>query len=337
MSIGNAWRELARQHGERTAIIDDAGAWSYRQLASAHLSASATRCAASACEQGDRVALLVPDIREYLEADYGIMCGRAGAGAARSARDRAGSRRRCFGHAGARRWSPMPRSRKGGRSAREVEACAMSSSSAARTAGSTTRTLLARASDRPLPPADGDDLATLNFSGGTTGAPKAAMLRQRNLLAVGAQRHRRFRDHRGRPFPQCAPALADRAGHPDVASPGGRDGDPAAGFDPERLARAGRARPVPPARRWCRPSSCAASIICVRAMRGSRALQAIYVGGSRIPPDVFARALDLIGPRIGVLYGLTEAPVTCYLPPRALADEAPARGSCIGRSRAAGL
>jgi acyl-CoA synthetase (AMP-forming)/AMP-acid ligase II len=33
---------------------------------------------------------------------------------------------------------------------------------------------------------------------------------------------------------------------------------------------------------------------------------------------VFERALELIGPRIGVLYGLTEAPVTCYLPPRAL-------------------
>jgi len=50
-------------------------------------------------------------------------------------------------------------------------------------------------------------------------------------------------------------------------------------------------------------------------------LQAIYVGGSRIPPDTFARALDLIGAKIGVLYGLTEAPVTCYLPPRKLADE----------------
>jgi len=51
-------------------------------------------------------------------------------------------------------------------------------------------------------------------------------------------------------------------------------------------------------------------------------LQAIHVGGSRIPPAVFERALALIGPRIGVLYGLTEAPVTCYLPPRALEPEA---------------
>ena len=34
--------------------------------------------------------------------------------------------------------------------------------------------LLARASDQPPPEGDGDDLATFNFSGGTTGAPKAA-------------------------------------------------------------------------------------------------------------------------------------------------------------------
>jgi acyl-CoA synthetase (AMP-forming)/AMP-acid ligase II len=47
-------------------------------------------------------------------------------------------------------------------------------------------------------------------------------------------------------------------------------------------------------------------------------LQAIHVGGSRIPPVVFERTLEIIGPRIGVLYGLTEAPITCYLPPQAL-------------------
>ena len=33
---------------------------------------------------------------------------------------------------------------------------------------------------------------------------------------------------------------------------------------------------------------------------------------------MFERALDLLGPKIGVLYGLTEAPVTCYLPPQSL-------------------
>ena len=55
-------------------------------------------------------------------------------------------------------------------------------------------------------------------------------------------------------------------------------------------------------------------------------LEAIYVGGSRIPSAVFERALDLVGPRIGVLYGMTEAPICCYLPPQELAGEATAAG-----------
>jgi acyl-CoA synthetase (AMP-forming)/AMP-acid ligase II len=55
--------------------------------------------------------------------------------------------------------------------------------------------------------------------------------------------------------------------------------------------------------------------------RGLDTLEAIYVGGSRIPPAIFERALERIGPKIGVLYGLTEAPVTSYLPPRCLAPD----------------
>ncbi len=58
-------------------------------------------------------------------------------------------------------------------------------------------------------------------------------------------------------------------------------------------------------------------------------LQAIHVGGSRIPPAVFERALEMLGPRIGVLYGLTEAPVTCYLPPRQLDTDAERRSRLI--------
>ena len=68
-------------------------------------------------------------------------------------------------------------------------------------------------------------------------------------------------------------------------------------------------------------------------------LEAIYVGGSRIPPNVFERALDIFGPKIGVLYGLTEAPVTCYMPPRTLDAGAERRRLLdgIGRARAARL
>jgi len=63
-------------------------------------------------------------------------------------------------------------------------------------------------------------------------------------------------------------------------------------------------------------------------------LQAVYVGGSRISPATFERALDLMGPKIGVLYGLTEAPVTSYLPPQELAGTGEPRRrlmACVGR------
>ena len=61
----------------------------------------------------------------------------------------------------------------------------------------------------------------------------------------------------------------------------------------------------------------------LRAQDRMPKLEAIYVGGSRIPSTVFERALDLIGPRIGVLYGMTEAPICCYLPPQELARGRP--------------
>jgi acyl-CoA synthetase (AMP-forming)/AMP-acid ligase II len=47
-------------------------------------------------------------------------------------------------------------------------------------------TLLQKAVDAPLAAGDADDLAALNFSGGTTGAPKATTLRHRTLMTVAA-------------------------------------------------------------------------------------------------------------------------------------------------------
>ena len=72
MHIGVKWRELARDHADRPAIIDDLGTWSYRQL-HAHITRFGNALRGLGLRKGDRVALLVPDIREYLEADYGTM------------------------------------------------------------------------------------------------------------------------------------------------------------------------------------------------------------------------------------------------------------------------
>src|SRR5206468_1710216 len=61
-----------RDHADRTAIIDDRGALTYRQL-HARIVRFGNALRGLSLTKGDRVALLVPDCREYLEADYGIM------------------------------------------------------------------------------------------------------------------------------------------------------------------------------------------------------------------------------------------------------------------------
>lgn len=47
--------------------------------------------------------------------------------------------------------------------------------------------------------------------------------------------------------------------------------------------------------------------------------RAIDVGAAAIGPELFTRVLDAFGPKIGIIYGLTEAPWTCYQSPSVLA------------------
>ena len=89
MHIGAKWRELAQRRGDHVAIVDDHGRWSYRDL-HARIARLGNALAGLGLRKVDRVALLVPDIREYLEADYAIMSAGFGAGAARSPLDRHG-------------------------------------------------------------------------------------------------------------------------------------------------------------------------------------------------------------------------------------------------------
>ena len=72
MHIGAQWDELARRHGDRPAIIDDGGTWSYRQTHS-RITKFGNALIGLGLRKGERVALLIPDIREYLEADYATM------------------------------------------------------------------------------------------------------------------------------------------------------------------------------------------------------------------------------------------------------------------------
>jgi acyl-CoA synthetase (AMP-forming)/AMP-acid ligase II len=323
--IAAQWRGLAATHGKRPAIVDDAGTWSYQQIAE-RIFRFAKALLGLGLRKGERVALLMPDMREYLEADYAIMS----AGLVRVPLDprltvseiaallRHVEARALITHAS---FAATVAKLVG-----EVESLGPVISVAG-AAGLDYEHLLANANDEPLPIADADDLASLNFSGGTTGTPKAAMLRHRNLVTVARTTIRGFEIGEDSVFLNVRPLWPIAqvilmsylfAGATVVL---GR-------FDPETLtdsvARSGTRRTslVPTQLvRWldhllpCDP-------------RLDR-LQAIHVGGSRIPPAVFERALQLIGPKIGVLYGLTEAPITCYLPPRTLAGQSAERERLI--------
>src|ERR1043166_7005112 len=180
MHIGAKLAELARS--DRAAIVDEAGSHTFR-----HFVARAARFGNAlhglGLERGDRIALLIPDIREYLEVDYGAMA----AGFVRVPMDPRLTRRELVNlltHAGARAIVTHPAF------AEKVEGLTRDVESRRFVIGIGPgfgldyETLLERAADQLSRLGDGDNLATLNFSGGTTGSPKAVMLRHRNLVAV---------------------------------------------------------------------------------------------------------------------------------------------------------
>ncbi len=315
MHLGTAFRRLATWHGERLAFVDAAGSWSFRDI-TRRMARVGQALHGLGLERGDRVALLLPDIREYVEADYGIMA----AGLVRVPMDWRAPHADIIAqlrHAGARAVVAQAGIADG---LREEVGTLRHIITVGGTLPGTEEyeNLLARASDEWLPAGRADDLATLNFSGGTTGAPKAIMQRHSALFAVaqntiagfGITGDAVFLNVRPLwPIAQVVMLSYFMAGARTVL--GGR-------FMPAEFARlvatsgATRTSLVPTQLVRCLEH------ISQDDPRLAR-LEAIHVGGSRIPPAVFERALALLGPRIGVLYGMTEAPVSCYLPPNMLA------------------
>jgi acyl-CoA synthetase (AMP-forming)/AMP-acid ligase II len=330
MHIGIKLAQLARWHPDRPAVVDERGACSFRQF-HARITRLGNALHGIGLNRGDRVALLIPDIREYLEADYGVMA----AGLVRVPIDPRLTRRELIEllrFAGARALITHESfAAKVDGLAGEVETLDHVIT-IGHGPGVDYETLLQKSSEQPLPEGDGDDLATLNFSGGTTGAPKAVMLRHRNLMAVAHNTMHGFEIGSDAIFLNVRPLwpiaqviLMSHLFARATVVLGGRS-------DPDQLAAliqqsgATRTSLVPTQLvRW---------LDHVRADDSRLArLQAVYVGGSRIPLPVFERALDLLGPRIGVLYGMTEAPVTCHLPPQRLAkkSERPRLMASVGR------
>jgi acyl-CoA synthetase (AMP-forming)/AMP-acid ligase II len=329
MHLGVAFRRLSTWYGDRIAVVDHAGEWSFRRFFG-RIARFGQAMHGLGLLRGDRVGLLLPDIREYIESDYGSMA----AGLVRVPIDPRATRVEIvtqLRHAGARAlithtdFAATAEDLRG-----EIETLDHIVAVGGCIGGATNyEELLERAVEHFVPPGDGDDLSTLNFSGGTTGAPKAIMLRHRNLFAVAQNAIGGF-DVRPEavflnvrplwPIAQVIMLSYVMAGARIVL--GGR-------FDAERFA------PLVAHTGATRTSLVPTQLVrCLDHLHASDSrlttLEAIHVGGSRIAPPVFERALELIGPRIGVLYGMTEAPVTCYLPPERLAENACDRSRLIG-------
>jgi acyl-CoA synthetase (AMP-forming)/AMP-acid ligase II len=257
---------------------------------------------------GDRIALLGDTKFDYLVADYGVMaCGlvRVPLDPALSAAELASQMR----DAEAR-----------------VLVCSDSrlalGREAAAIAGIETLSLeqvvtqaAARADALPLVVTAFDALASLNYTGGTSSEPKAVMLTQGSLraavqnivMARGAGPGDVMLNVRPLWPIAAIVVLAHLCAGGTVVTAGGFD---ASRFVAQvELSGAVYTSLVP--------------THLVRLLRGAdrnalerlHGLRAIDVGAAAIPPETFAELVAAIGPRIGVLYGLTEAPWSCYLPP----------------------
>ncbi len=172
----------------------------------------------------------------------------------------------------------------------------------------------------------GDSLASLNYTGGTSSAPKAVMHTHASLTAALANIAAARGTQPGEVMLNVRPlwpiaaiiVLAHLAAGGTVVLGGG--------FEPARF--------VEQLRRHRAASTSLVPTHLVRLLRSVPAaelaslndLRAIDVGAAAIPPETFAEAIGALGPKIGVLYGLTEAPWSCYQPPSARAERMKSAG-----------
>lgn len=311
--LSTVFADLVAKFGDRTALVDQEGKLTYREFFATGFRFG-NGLVAHGLKRGERIALLLSDSRHYLIADYGMM----GGGFVRVPLDPRLSdlemlaqlelsdavavvTEQVFAQRIALIREKLPQIEIILADGKDDEAVSMAD-------------VIAAGSAEPASGLGATDLAALNFSGGSTGRPKATMIRHHCLATVldtvpegfGIAGSDVFLNIRPLwPIAQVVMMGYFAAGATVVL--GGRF-DPATFADTILACGATRTSLVPTQ----------LNRVLDHVAKDDQRLEkltAIHVGGSRIPPATFARALELLGPRIGVLYGLTEAPVTTYLSP----------------------
>ncbi len=179
-----------------------------------------------------------------------------------------------------------------------------------------------------------NSLASLNYTGGTSGQPKAVILSHGNLSAIVQNIVMARAMGPGDVLVNMRPlwpiagviVLAHLAAGGTVVLGGRFEATRMISLLEEYGAAATSMVPTHLVRmlRDCPPSK----------LRSLSSLRAIDIGAASVPLETFEEALDAFGPKIGVLYGLTEASWSCYQPPSALdapQDIRRARMKSVGR------
>jgi acyl-CoA synthetase (AMP-forming)/AMP-acid ligase II len=330
MTIARLLMRSAKLWGERPALIDPA---QQRSITFADLAAAMLSCGHGlrrrGLDAGDRVAVLGDGSAEYLATGYGIMA----AGLVRVPLDPSLSPQELSNQildAGARLVLF---------DAGRAE-CAMSVAERMPNADVEFSALdlsvfdKARVDDFADEDVVASALASLNYTGGTSGEPKAVMLGHDNMRAIVQNIVMARAMGPGDVMVNMRPlwpiagiiVLAHLAAGGTVVLGGKFQADRMVSLLAEYQAAATSMVPTHLVRvmRECVPS----------ALRSLGALRSIDIGAAAVPTDIFEQALDAFGPKIGVLYGLTEASWSCYQPPAAL-DAPPevrrARIKSVGR------
>jgi acyl-CoA synthetase (AMP-forming)/AMP-acid ligase II len=330
MHLAYHFQRAAQRYGRRVAVAERGRTWTYAEFVN-RLQRVGAALHGVGLTRGDRVAILLPDTHEYLEADYGAMASglvrvpldpRLIRGELVAQLADAGARALIFGHADVERVADLPADLSDLRVLVQVGRAAGGGTPTRLAAGARLydyETVLGAARAGATTLEDDTELAALNYTGGTTGRPKAVMIAHRNLAAIVQN------------------VLAARPVYPDDVFLNVRPLWPIASvlvlvqlLAGATVVLGGRFQAERFLTQLQRHRVTATSLVPTLLIRlldqtdprqhDLRALRTIDHGAAAIPPEVFLRAIDALGPRVSVLYGLSEAPWTCYLSGAELAD-----------------